>query len=202
MVFHWSLSDSKSTQVSRILLSILAILNNVEVWMVSTLPPTSKSSSPFSNPLVIVPNAPTIIGRILTCMFHSFFQFPSKVEVLILLFTFFQFNSVINRDSKVLNFANSLFCCCCWLLLGLVFWLRLGDLCVCQSPIGVYVCYFLGRILGCEYTIYLYGQIWISCTSPYWSPCRCSRVYSLILLCISQLNIHLGGKYWKKNILK
>ena len=34
MVFHWSFSDSKSPQVSRTLLSILAILNNVVVWMV------------------------------------------------------------------------------------------------------------------------------------------------------------------------
>ena len=42
-------------------------------------------------------------------MFHSFFQFPSKVEVLILLFTFFQFYSVVSRDSKVDNFVSSLF---------------------------------------------------------------------------------------------
>ena len=73
MVFHWSLGDSKSPQVSRILLSILAVLNNAVVWMVSTCPPTSKSSSPFSNPLVTVPNAPITIGIIVTCMFHSFF---------------------------------------------------------------------------------------------------------------------------------
>ena len=33
MVFHWSLSNSKSPQ------SILAVLNNVVVWMVSTRPP-------------------------------------------------------------------------------------------------------------------------------------------------------------------
>ncbi len=61
MIFHWSLSDSKSPQVSRTLLSILAVLNNVVVWMVSTRPPTSKSFSPFSNPLVTVPNAPISI---------------------------------------------------------------------------------------------------------------------------------------------
>ena len=73
MAFHWSLSDSKSLQVSRTLLSIQAVLNNVVVWMVSTHPPTSKSSSPFSNPLVIVPNAPITIGIIVTFMFHSFF---------------------------------------------------------------------------------------------------------------------------------
>ena len=34
--------------------------------MVSTRPPTSKSSSPFSNPLVTVPNAPIIIIVIIT----------------------------------------------------------------------------------------------------------------------------------------
>ena len=73
MVFHWSLSDSKSPQVSRTLLSILAVLNSAVVWMVSTRPPTSKSSSPFSNPLVTVPNAPITIGIIVTCTFHSFF---------------------------------------------------------------------------------------------------------------------------------
>ena len=72
-----------------------------------------------------------------------FFQFPSKVQVLILLFTFFQFYSVVSRDSKVDNFANSLFFFFCRLSLGLVFWPRFGDPCVFQSPIGVYVCYFL-----------------------------------------------------------
>ena len=76
MVFHWNLSDSKSPEVSRTLLSILAVLNNVVVWMVSTRPPTSKSSSPFSNPLVTVPNAPITIGTIVTCMFHFFFSIP------------------------------------------------------------------------------------------------------------------------------
>ena len=47
MVFHWSLSDCKSLQVTRILLSILANVNNVTVWMVSTRPLISKSSSSF-----------------------------------------------------------------------------------------------------------------------------------------------------------
>ena len=42
MVFHWSLSDSKFPQVSRTLLSILAVLNNAVVWMVSTRPPASQ----------------------------------------------------------------------------------------------------------------------------------------------------------------
>ena len=85
---HWSLSDSKSPQVSRTLLGILAILNNAVVWtvstrsvistpsspctnplvtvprwMVSTRPLTSKSFSPFNNPLVTIPNPPITIGN-------------------------------------------------------------------------------------------------------------------------------------------
>ena len=71
MVFHWSLSDSKS-QISWTLLSILVVLSNVEVWMVSTL--ISKSSSPWINPLMTVPSAPVTIGITITFMFHSFFN--------------------------------------------------------------------------------------------------------------------------------
>ena len=74
MVFHWGFSDSKSPQVSRTLLSILAVPNNVVVWMVSTRPPTSKSSSLFCSPLVTVSNAPITIGIIFTCMFYRFFS--------------------------------------------------------------------------------------------------------------------------------
>ena len=73
MVFHWSLNDSKSPQVPRTLLSILVVLSNAVVWIVSTRPPISKSSRPFNNPLVTVPNAPITIGTIVTFMFHSFF---------------------------------------------------------------------------------------------------------------------------------
>ena len=54
------------------------------------------------------PKAPITIGIIVTFMFHSFYQFPSKVQVLILLFIFFQFYSEISRDSEVLNSASSL----------------------------------------------------------------------------------------------
>ena len=74
MVFHWSLSDSKSPQLSRTLLSIRAVLSNAVVWIVSTRPPTSKSSRPFNNPLIIVPKSPITIGTIVTFMFHSFFN--------------------------------------------------------------------------------------------------------------------------------
>ena len=74
MVFQWSLSDSKSPQVSRTRLRILAVLSNAVIWIVSTRPPTSKSSRPFNNPLIIVPKAPITIGTFVTFMFHSFFN--------------------------------------------------------------------------------------------------------------------------------
>ena len=82
MVFHWSLSDSKSPQVSRTLLSVLAILNNAVVWMVSTRPPTSKSSCLSNSPLVTVPNAPITIGIIVTFMFHRFFNSQARSRYL------------------------------------------------------------------------------------------------------------------------
>ena len=109
MVFHWSLSNSKSPQVSRILLSILAVLNNVVVWMVSTRSLISKSSSPFNNHLVTVPKASITIGIIVTFMFHSFFNSLAKSRYL----SFFSLSnfiySVVGRDSKVHNFASSLY---------------------------------------------------------------------------------------------
>ena len=54
MVFHWSLSDSKQFPVFWILFCILADLNNAVVWIVSTCPLISKSSSPCVNPLLTV----------------------------------------------------------------------------------------------------------------------------------------------------
>ena len=68
MVFHWSLSDSKSPQVSRTHLSNLAVRNNAVVWMVSTHPLTSKSSSPFSKPLLLL---------LLLFHFQFCFRFPT-----------------------------------------------------------------------------------------------------------------------------
>ena len=74
MVFHWSLSDSKSPQISMTLLSILSDLNNVIVWIVSPRPVISKSSTPCTNPFVTAPRAPIMISITVTFMFHNFFK--------------------------------------------------------------------------------------------------------------------------------
>ena len=72
-------------------IDISSILNNVVLWMVSTRPPTSKSSSSFNNPLVTVPNAPITIGIILTCMFHKFFNSLARSRYLSLFSHSFSF---------------------------------------------------------------------------------------------------------------
>ena len=143
MVFHWSLSDSKFLQISRTLLSILAILHNAEVWMVSTRPPTSMSSSPFRNPLVTVPSALIAIGIIVTFMFHSIFNSLPRSRYLSFFSHFFSFilwsaGTAMSTILQVLFFVFVLFFCCffcfvfifvfCFLLLGLVFWPSLGDI--------------------------------------------------------------------------
>ena len=66
MVFVWRLSDCKSRQVSRTLLSILADLNIAVVWIVFTRSLISKFSGPFMSPLVTVSSMPITIGITIT----------------------------------------------------------------------------------------------------------------------------------------
>ena len=73
-MFYWSLSNNKFPQVSWTFLSIRAVLKYVVVWMVSTRPLISKSSSSFNNPVMTVPKAPITIGLIVSFMFRSFFN--------------------------------------------------------------------------------------------------------------------------------
>ena len=75
-------------QVSRTCLRILAVLSNAVIWIVSVRLPISKSSRPFNNPLVIVPNALITIRTIVTFMFHSFFNSPARSRYL----SFFSFS--------------------------------------------------------------------------------------------------------------
>ena len=156
MVFHERLSDSKSSQVSRTLLSILVIYNNAVVWMVSNRPPNSKSPRPFNNPLVTVSKAPITIGIIVSFMFHRFFNSlgRSRLSLFSHSFSLILWSSGTAKSTILLIFFFR-----CWLLLGLIFWPRLGDPFVRQIPIGVCVCHFLGQVLGCAYTICWHDQI-------------------------------------------
>ena len=131
MVFHWSLSDSKSPQVSRTRLRILVVLSNAVVWIVSSRPLTSKSSRSFNNPLVIVPNAPITIGTIVTFMFHSFFNSLARSRYLSFFSLSFRFILWFagTAKSKILHILFFFFFC--WLLWGLVFRPGLVDPFVC-----------------------------------------------------------------------
>ena len=164
MVFHWSLSDSKSSQVSRTRLRILAVLSHAVVWIVSTRPPTSKSSRPFNNPLVIVPNAPITIGIIVTIMFHSFSILLQSQGT----YLFFHILSVLfcglpgQKSRQFCKFSFFFFFFFFFLLIIIRSGLRAEirwSVCISKSPTGVCECHFLGQVLGCAYTIYWHGQI-------------------------------------------
>ena len=107
MVFQWSLRDNKSPQVSRTRLGILAVLNNVVVWMISTSL-IFKFSGPFYNLLVTVLKAPITIGIIIIIMFHSFSNSLTRSRYFFS-FSHSLFYYVISRDSKVHNFSSSLY---------------------------------------------------------------------------------------------
>ena len=101
MVFHWSLSAIKFPQVSRTLLSILVDLNDAVVWMVSACRLMSKSSSPFTQPLEILPGASNTTLITVTFLFHSFYFSSLARSKLLSLFVFFDFHSVVHRDGNV-----------------------------------------------------------------------------------------------------
>ena len=155
MVFYRSLSDSTSPQVSKTLLSILAVLYSVVVWMVSTRLPTSKSPSPFNNPLVTIPKAPITIGTVVTFMFHNFFSSLSRLRYLSSFLHSFSY--LIWSTGTAKSIISKILFMFCWLGLGLVFWLRFGDSFVCQNPIGVYICHSQRQVLGCEHIIHSYS---------------------------------------------
>ena len=97
MVFHGRLSDSKSPQVSKTLLSILADLKNAVVWIVSSRSLISKSSSSSTNPLVTVLCASITIGITVTFMFHIFFISLVRSST----YLSFCFLSMVSQNSKV-----------------------------------------------------------------------------------------------------
>ena len=97
MVFPWSLSDSKSPQVSGLFLVFLVDLNNVVVCMVST-----RHLPSFPVPLPILKGlvkAPITTGITIIFMFHSF------------LFVFFFCSFARSRYLSIfsLSYNNTLF---------------------------------------------------------------------------------------------
>ena len=143
-------SDSKSPQVSLVLLSILVDFNNAEVWMVSTRPIIFNSSGPSTNLFVTVPRAPITIGINVTFMFRTFFNSLARSWYS----SFFSLLSILLWSAGTSK--GSLFC---RLSLGLVVWPRLGDLFASQNSRDNCASHSTGRILDYAYNIGWYGQI-------------------------------------------
>ena len=146
MVFHWSVSDRKSPQVSRKLLSILADLNNAIVWMVSTRPLILKSSCPSANPSVTVLSVPIAIDITVTFIFHSFFSSLARSRYLPFFSLSFSFIPWLAGTTKAHYSAGSLF----FSFLFFSFTITGSEFCASH---------FLEWILGCAYTICSYCRI-------------------------------------------
>ena len=128
MSIHWSLSDSKSPQVSRTRLSILADLSNA----VSTRGPISNSSNPHTKYLWSVPCASIIIGITVTFTFHNVLALWQDLSTCLssrfLWVSLFgpPYDKVLYSASSSSFFFKS--------APGLVFWSGLGDLFASQNP--------------------------------------------------------------------
>ena len=144
MIFHWSLSDSKSPG----LLSVF--------WPISTMIEFELSS------LVLLFPCPPVPVRILSWLYRTF-----QTQLVLSLSSSLVFFSSLARFKYISLFslsfsltlwsagtAKSTICRLSfffkyWLSLGLIVYLRLGDLFVSQNHWEFCVSYIVGRILGC-----------------------------------------------------
>ena len=107
---------------------MLPDLNNVAVWMVSTYPLISKSSSPFTNHSGIVPSTQISIGITFTFMVIVYFSYLTRSRYLSLFSL--SFNLILWSTGRFAFFFFYFFLT----ILGLVVWQRLGDLFVFKIP--------------------------------------------------------------------
>ena len=129
MAFHKSLSDRKSLQVSRTLLSILADLNKAVVWLLCIRPLISKFFIPGTNSLVTVPSTPITIGITVTFLFYSFFSSVAMYRYLSLFSFFFSSFTLWSAGTAKSTLRQVLFFFFFFFLLSLdlVVWPRLDD---------------------------------------------------------------------------
>ena len=170
--------------------------------MVSTRPPTSKSSSPFSNPLVTVPNALITIDILVTCMFHSFFNSLARSRYLSFFSHYFSFNlwSAGTAKSTILQVLFFFFFLLIIIRSGLLAEIR-GSACMSKSNRSLWVL-FSGTGAGlCIYHLLVWSNLnflrisqWItlltqSCLVLY-SFCA-NLLHSLIMwFIVSSLSLH------------
>ena len=133
---------AKPPQVSKTLLSIIAGLEIAVVWLVPAHPTISNSYSPLSKPLGIVLRTPITINITVNLIFLSL----QNSLVRILVFLLFRIWGLLRRKSSI---SSKFFCFIffSFLSLGLVFWLRLGDPLISQSPREFYESHSSERIV-------------------------------------------------------
>ena len=119
MAFYWGVSDRKSTQISRILLSNQANLNNAVLWIVFPRLLISKSSSPCTNPLVAVSSTPSTISITITFLFDCFSSSLARSRYLTLFSFSFSF-TLWSAGTAASTIRRYSFYFGCWLSLGLV----------------------------------------------------------------------------------
>ena len=178
MVSHRSLSDNKSPQVSRTLLSFLADLNNAVVWMVSTRPLISKSSNPCTNLLVSVLKPPTKISFIVTFMFHSTaFLIPKQGRGIYPSFHTLSISLCGRAGQQNLQFCKFFF----FSVDHYKIWSSVRDL-VIRLYIEIFCApHSIEHFLGGAYITCSYDQTSASCTIPGGSLCPPIHVLSYIL---------------------
>ena len=156
MVFHWSLSDNKSPQIYRNLLSILADLINAVYGMVSSRPVISKSSNLFTNFSLTIPRAPITIGIIVPFMFHSFFYFIAMPKYL----SFFSLS--FNFTLRLAGRAKSSILQVLHFLLIIIRSSRLAEIrwsvCMSQSHKSLCVSFFRTGTGLCIYHLFLWSN--------------------------------------------
>ena len=156
MVSHWSLSDSKSPQVSRTRFRILVNLNNAVIWMVSTHPLISKSSSPLINLLVTVPSGSFTTSITVTFMFHSFFSSLERSKRSRYLFFFSLSFSFILGTARM---AKSTI----WqVIIFLLTFTRSGCLAEIRWSISIYI-YFLNDLINLILVILVSTEVFLNC---------------------------------------
>ena len=149
MVFYWSLSDSKSLQISRTLLSILAKLNNDVVCKDLILPLISTFSIFF--PQVFVKCFKHTNWYHHHChVSHHFFSSLARSKYLSVFSCSFIFTQWSTQTAESTRW-QVLFLMLLKSWFGLL--VELGDLFVLQNFREFYVSQFPGRILLCAYTI-------------------------------------------------
>ena len=132
IIFHWSLSDSNSSNVSWTLLCILTDIKSSGVWMVTSCPLISQPSRHCINYLVTLPSSPITIGITDNFILHRFFSSLTIYRNLYLFSLSFNFTRG-SAKTETSNIRLVIFFFS-WLSINLVVWPRLGDLFVSQNP--------------------------------------------------------------------